>query len=85
MITINTKLTCTMRSCEGMYYSKLIENTKSNVKDTWNGLRNIIEKNQGNGNNIVDTFTYDNNVISDQCKIVNEFNNFFAKVGPSLA
>ena len=70
-----------------MYYSKIIENTKSNVKDTWNVLRNIISKNQGNCNNIVDTFTHDNNVMSDPYKIVNEFNNFFAKVkvGPSLA
>ena len=42
-------------------------------------------KNQGNGNNIVDTFMYDNNAISDPCKIAKEFNNFFVKVGPSLA
>ena len=68
-----------------MYYSKLIENTKSNVKDTWNVLRNIINNNQGNGNNIVDTVMYDNNVISDPCRISNEFNNFFVEVGPSLA
>ena len=28
---------------------------------------------------------HDNNVISDPCKIANEFNNFLVKVGPSLA
>ena len=67
-----------------MYYSKLIEN-ESNIKDTWNVLINIINTNQGNGNNIAETFTYDNNVISDHCKIVNEFNNYLVKVGPSLA
>ena len=68
-----------------MYYSKHIENTKSSVKDTWNVLRNIINNNQGNGNNIIDTDMYDNNVISDPCRIANEFNNFFVMVGLTLA
>ena len=62
------KLSCIIRSCERMYYNKSIENTKSSVKQTWNVLRNIIKKNHGNGNYIVDTFTYDNNVISDPYK-----------------
>ena len=43
-----------------MYCSKLIEDTKSSVMDTWNVFRNVMKKNHGNGNNIVDTFTYDN-------------------------
>ena len=70
-----------------MHYSKLIkcQCQKSNVKYTWNVLRNIIFLNQGNGNNIVDRFTYDNNVILDPCTIANEFNNFIVKVGPLLA
>ena len=72
-----------------MYYSKPIENAKSNVKDTWNILRNILDKNHGNGNNIngnniVDAFTNDINVISDPCKIANELNNLFLIDGPSL-
>ena len=57
-----------------MYYSKLIENTNSGVKDTWKVIRNIINNNHGTGNNIVDTFIYDNNAISDPYKIANELN-----------
>ena len=57
-----------------MYYPYLIESTESSVKDEWNVIRNIINKNHGNGNKIVDTFTYDNNVITDPYKIANEYN-----------
>ena len=60
-----------------MYYSKLIENIISSVKDTWTDERNVMNKNHGNGNKIVDTIMYDNNVISDPYKIPNEFHNFF--------
>ena len=45
----------------------------------------MLLKNQGNGNNVVDTFTYDNNVISDPYGIANEFNKNFGDVDPSLA
>ena len=53
-----------------MYCPKFIEKTKSNVKDTLNILRNVISISQGNYDNIVDTFMYDNNAMSNAHKVL---------------
>ena len=47
--------------------------------------RYIMKKIYRNGNNIVDTFMFDNNVISDPYKIANKFNQKNFEVGPSFA
>ena len=64
-----------------MYYSKLVEYTIHCILYKYQmymeSLKNIIDKNQGNYNNIVDIFTYDDNAISDHYKIANDFNDFF--------
>ena len=38
------KLTKILRSCEKMYYDKILEQQKKNVKGTWNILNKIIGK-----------------------------------------
>ena len=48
--------------------------------ETLNVFLNIINKDHGNGNNIVDTFMYDNNVMSDPHKIEYELKKYLSKL-----
>ena len=67
-----------------MYYDKKLEENKSNIKQTWKLLNDIINRKK----NIYKTntvFTHDNREISDPLEIANCFCHYFGNIGPNLA
>uniref|UniRef100_A0A8C6M2L5 Reverse transcriptase domain-containing protein n=1 Tax=Nothobranchius furzeri TaxID=105023 RepID=A0A8C6M2L5_NOTFU len=74
-----------MRSSKRNYYSKLLEGNKSNIKNTWRILNDVIKKGSGT-NSLPNIFlTKDNQEIYQSKEIANEFNKYFTEIGPNLA
>ncbi|KAF7660965.1 hypothetical protein LDENG_00270650, partial [Lucifuga dentata] len=78
------KLTSIIRGQRKDYYSKLLDENRSNMNGTWSVINSVIKSKAGKSaypNYFVrdDTFLYDMKISA------NEFNNFFVNVGPNLA
>ena len=67
-----------------MYYDKKLEENKSNIKQAWKLLNDIIKrkKNKYKTNTV---FTHDKREISDPMEIANRFCHYFSNIGPNLA
>ena len=72
-----------LRAAEKQHYDHLFKNHKGNLRKSWGLVKEIINRNKSS--NISRQFKINNEVITDESSIANHFNNFFAKVGPSLA
>jgi hypothetical protein len=54
------------------------------MKSTWLTIKEIINKNKSKPG-VPDYFTINNEHVSNKTRIINEFNNYFANIGPQLA
>ena len=72
------KLIKIMRCNKKEYYSKLLEENKSNIQGTWKALNNIIKKVLGKQ---ISFFVNNQNVtINNRKEVADEFNDYFVKV-----
>jgi len=72
-----------IQAAKKYYYQDLLAANKSNLKQSWRILREIIGK---KGHNVCNTeFLIDGDLITDKNVIVNSFNEFFVNIGPTLA
>ena len=78
------KLTNIMRVCKKNYYTKILENSKNNIKGIWNILNSIIQ-NGKTKTSYPDHFKDNDTTISNMNDVVDGFNEFFVNVGPKLA
>ena len=78
------KLTSILREAEKNYYSNLLNEHKSNIKETWKILNNCIQRGK-KSKGYPEVFKDGETLISDCKQITNGFNNFFANIGPNLA
>ena len=78
------KLTSILRLAEKSYYLKLLTEKKGDAKGIWKILNNVINKKQGH-HELAKQFECNGEMIHDRIAIANEFNTFFANVGPNLA
>ena len=76
------KLVRLIRIAKQIYYDKKIEENKTNMKQTFKYLNEIINKNKNRRNSV---FTHDNQDISDPQEIANRFCHYFSNIGPNLA
>ena len=67
-----------------MYYINIFATYKTDSKQTWSILRQIINKSK-KSNSLPSTFVIDNNKISNPQVIAEEFNTFFSKIGQSVS
>ena len=72
------------RAAKKMYYTNIFATYKTDSKQTWSILRQIINKSK-KSNSLPSTFVIDNNKISNPQVIAEEFNNFFSKIGQSVS
>jgi len=70
-------------SAKKSYYQKLLLENKTNLRKSWSILKEMIGKNHKQPCNI--QFLIDDRIVTDKNVIVNEFNDFFANIGASLA
>jgi len=66
-----------------MYYQKLLLENKTNLRKSWNILKEMIGRKYERTCNV--QFLIDDKVVTDKNIIVNEFNDFYANIGPTLA
>ena len=78
------KLTAVLRYCEKQYYTDLLQNCKNNIRDTWKVLKKVIG-NENKKSQYPSEFKKNNNSITGNKNIAEEFNKFFVNIGPQLA
>jgi len=81
--TYKNKLTTILRKAEKMYYLEKLNSVRNNLAKTWKILNSVISRTKTKG--IIDEIVHNNKVIQDPTIIANNFNAFFANVGPNLA
>jgi len=70
---------------EHNYYSSLIKKYESNIKKTWQVIKEITGKFKIKNDNLPRHIVVNNQNIYDKKQIANHFNNFFTNIGPNLA
>ena len=73
------------RKAERNYYREQFDLHKTDLKRSWNIIKNIINKEDNRRSAKVLVFLINNQYISDGKIIANTFNNYFVNVGSSLA
>ena len=77
------RLKHTIIAAKKMYYQRLLSENKSNLKQSWKILKDIIGK---GGQRLCNTqFLIDDVLVTDKNVIANRFNEFYSNIGPSLA
>lgn len=80
----NKMLRKLIQSAKSDYYSSRFSQYKSDMKNTWVTIKEIINKCEDK-RNFPEYFIVQEKKILDQQDIVNNFNSYFAKIGPELA
>ena len=78
----NMVLTLTRKSKKN-YYSNYFSTHNSNIKKTWEGIRELVNMNKKKSNNI--KMIYENNKnITNNKDMANSFNNYYSNVGKNI-
>jgi hypothetical protein len=73
-----------IRSAKASYFSTQFNKHKSDMKNTWKTISDLLNKNK-KIKNFPEYFKYNGINIRDKLEIANMFNNFFVNIGPKLA
>ena len=73
-----------MRYAKRIYYEKKLDHAKSNIKNTWKILNEVINRRK-RANKLPSAFIFDNQEISNPVEIANRFCDYFTNIGPNLA
>ena len=82
--TFNNILKKQIREAKIRYYHETFERYKSDIKNTWKTISQILCKSSKKSNPIKEIKINDI-ITSDMKNICNNFNNFFVNIGPNLA
>ena len=82
-ILFRNRVTREIKKAKKEYYKQFFIKNLNNIKSTWKGIKDIINVNS-NHNDHINQIKHNGNLIDDDEKIANTFNNFFTKIGPQL-
>lgn len=82
--TYNDIFKKSIQSARKLYYSKLFEKHKLNMKQTWNTINEILRRKKP-CSSFPEQFLINDTAVSDRKTIADAFNDFFANVGKNLA
>ena len=68
------KLNKLLKECERMYYQDMFENYRGNMKQTWNVIKRILNKNKKSIT--MNTIQHADKTVTDSTEIANVFNDF---------
>ena len=78
------KLSHILKKAEKLHYTDLLTANKSNLKKTWQIMKNVVNKNKVK--NVNSKFRLnDGSLTENKSMISDKFNEFFVNVGPNLA
>ena len=72
-----------LRFAEKDHYATLLDMNKSNLRNSWRILKEVINKKKRS--TVSSKFIVNNSVITDKKSVANGFNTFFTNIGPTLA
>ena len=72
-----------LRMSKKKHYADYFEEHKTNIKKTWDGIRDLLNVSKKTSINI-NKVIHDNKVISDNKGIAQSMNNFFVNIGTSV-
>ena len=78
----NTLLKKTIRAAKYMYYESNFRRNKTNIRNTWKTINEIISKSPPK-NNFQTFFTDGEKEITEICEIANKFYTLFTHIGPN--
>ena len=73
------------RKSKRIYYSQKILEYKTNAKNTWNIMKEVIGKTNKSGSRLPTKLVIKKNDVTSEIGIANESNKFFTNIGPELA
>ena len=71
------------RQSKKLYYKKYFETNSTNLRNTWRGIKSIINVNQKDKANPISLLIEDD-LITDPSIIANEFNDYFSSIAGKL-
>ena len=77
------RITREIKKSKKKYYKEYFENNISNMKKTWQGIKEIINMNNKSGPQI-NQLNYKGKLVDNNKDIANNFNDFFTNIGPIL-
>ena len=77
------KLHSILRKYERDYYDQLLSLNKSNLRKSWQIIKDVINRNRNKAT--CNEFNINNKCVTDNAEIADSFNKFFVNVGPNLA
>ena len=77
------RITREIKKSKKKYYKEYFENNISNMKKTWQGIKEIINMNNKSGPQI-NQLNYKGKLVDNNKDIANNFNDFFTNIGPLL-
>ena len=80
----NAILKKSIRNAKKLYYESCFNRYKSDIKNTWSTINNILNRNK-RVKSFPQFFKDDGIEIENKLLIANKFNNFFTNIGPKLA
>ena len=66
------------------YFNDQFNKYRSDIKNTWQTIKTILNKNRSTRKNQT-KFCVNGNIVEGDLKIANHFNKFFSEIGPTLA
>ena len=73
-----------IRNAKRLYYENIFERAKTDLKETWNLISEIINKRKAKPS-LPSSFNVDGKTVTDPLDIANGFCKYFTNIGPSLA
>ena len=73
-----------IRRAKSQYYHRKFENYKSDIKNTWKQINEVIHKKKKTPD-LPKYFLENDKILTENKDIANCFNNFFSQIGPKLA
>lgn len=85
-VTYKNKLKSLIRAAKIKYYNDILVNIGNDTRKLWDFVNSQVKSKRSGKNEIEKVYSEEKNIyIHDKRKIVDEFNNFFANIGPEMA
>ena len=74
-----------IRAAEKSYFMNKFESVKTDNKNTWQLIKNVIKRNQNSPNDRISKINSVDLILKDESQIANKFNKYFISIGSTLA
>ena len=77
------RITREIKKAKASYYKNFFQNNLNNMKNTWKGIKNILNLSNNRGPQVSQLLHKGKNIVNNK-SMANAFNDFFTQIGPKL-